>query len=242
MSVVVISNEDLNEIKKVIGYPIIPKIILEENEILDYAVKPALRDFYSRFPIKQKFFQRVHGVIEIPFPDEETYGVYLLTFTDKNKVGGSSGSSFLDIIKYQSTVGNAFTGSNYGKRFNPSGLSQTRMLKKQVGATFANTGSYNAFIDYPNRKIDVYAEMPCNLNIIFAKNSYTFDTVPFQRKSQVINLSGSYLLERLITMLKWKPSVGDIEIDIGALEDYMEDLRNPVLEDWGETITVQGTR
>lgn len=230
-----ISDEWLLQVKKVLAYPKIDTLILTDDQIKQFAVFPALTQYFTRFPIKSTVEIYSNDLYTVPFPDAYTFGLLDCRVVDIGTIGGT-GSSFWDIIAYQrmGILGNV---RSYGKRgYNPNALYQQRLMLQQAMKSQQNllvTIKFN--VDYPNRKVIVYSSTTGKINITWAKYSDSFDDVLYQRKLDVIQLAQASLLDHVAdTFGIISDNSLDININVEALRTRASDLRKEIEEKWME--------
>lgn len=238
-SEVIISDRDLFRIKSVLAYPSAENLLLNDFQIKTLCIVPALRKYFSKFPIKQSVTYAINGESEVDFPDTTTFGITDIRVVDKGYLGTGSGSSFWDIIRYQmSGYSVSQTSGSYGKKYyNPSSLRQQSILNRQVWASMQNTfDTVTHRVDLNERKVYSYSTQSANLNITWAKFSFDFENkVRFTRKEDVIELAQSYLLDHLADT---SSIISDSELPIGVNSDGLrsraEGLRTKIEEKWNE--------
>ncbi len=230
-----ITEEWINQIKTVIGYPTVNKVFLTDDQIRTYIVATVLREYFTKFPIEvtdQQSISSSPSELEIDFPDENTFGVTSLAVV--GKLGGTSGgtSSFYDLVRFQQ-MGSTELGGSYGiKGFNPNSLQQTYLDRiQQVGSVQNALGSNDFRVYTAERKIVVHTDQTGFVLMTWAKLSTNFEDVLFERKQDVIDLSKANLLMHLVNT---EGLINEPTMDIGELRSKAEELRNPIVEEWKE--------
>jgi len=190
---IIISDEWLNKIKTVIAYPLTDNLILDDSQIKELCVSNALIQYFSRFPLKDFTKVTISNSASIDFPDELTYGVLDVRVTQRDQ--GSSG--FWDTYRYNQLGGTTSGSRSYGiKGYNPNGLRQVAMDERMLANTLQTTYSDTRY-EIHNRKVNVNTTTNGDLSITWAKSSYNFEDVDFNKKLDVIALCQSYLLSHL---------------------------------------------
>lgn len=233
---IIIKQEHLNRIKRALGGE---NLLLEDDEIKDICIAPALERYYSKFPIKEKeIVASVSSQTNIPFPSEDIFGVMAINISPlDNRVGGQTG--FWQLWAYQNSTGNltrSRTGAYNVAGYNPNSLTQQNVLERQKIKTNMNyfgTISYN--IDRENKELNVYNTIEGQLNIVWAKKSDNFSDIKYERINDVINLCKANLIFDFVEHSSVYSDSGlDTEINTDGLLSKAEKLQDDVLEKWAE--------
>jgi hypothetical protein len=196
---IIMDQGDLNQVKKVLAYPSVPNVLLFDEEIKQLCVLPAMTKYFSKFPIPKRDQVNFNSYIEVDFPDDLTFGILDLRTTNKLSATGSVNSSFWEIVKYRNLYGTTNTRWNgqYGTKYNFNGYMQNLITKRQVYDTLSNDATYAYNVNYPDRKVEVFASSQCDLTMTWAKYSNNFNDVKYTYKYDVIELAQAYLLLHL---------------------------------------------
>jgi len=232
---IVISQDWLEQIKKVLAFPKVPNILLSDDEIRKFAVFPAMTQYFVKFPLKSVYSVFSSDLIVVPFPDIDTFGLLDCRVVDIGSIGGT-GSSFWDILAYQrmGVLGNTIV---YGRRgLNPNGLYQQRLQLQQAMKSQQNLLATIKFnVDYIARNVEVYASTTGKVNLTWAKTSNNFENVIFQRKFDVVQLAQANLLDHLAdTFDIISDNSLDININVEAIRTRATDLRTKIEDKWIE--------
>lgn len=208
-----ISDSDYQEILSELGFPVVSQDILEfsRDHIEDVFIFPAMREYFSWFPLKLVQSVRITGDFTLDFPDEFTYGVIDARISTGGE-GAASGSPFLNeiMIKQRSGYGGGMYGTPYDY-----GFTEARYMERSLQQAQMNTQRVKRLdIDEGNRTVTGYSNVSGELIITWAKYSDDFATIPFRRKTEVINLAKANVL-RGFAMLRGQFS-SDINVDFNA--------------------------
>lgn len=236
--VIKIHNKYLEEIKDLTAFPIVDNILLSDNQIRDLCIRPAFRDYFTKFPIELPESQSINGTeIVIDFPDVFTYGV-----TDIRIVGNpdsADGSNFFDIYKYQimgGAGGSGSVGGAYGiKGYNPNSLLQERLSTMQANQSMKNrltTVKYR--VDPNTKKVHAYTNTSGKLNITWAKYSNDFESIGYTKINDVLKLCKANLLEHLGMSSSMIDDGSEINVNSDILIDTAKEMREQVFEKWNE--------
>jgi hypothetical protein len=236
---ITISDVYLRQIKKVVAFPSIQELLFTDDEIKEFAVFPAMQDYFIKFPIKQRSQYATSGSTEaiFNFIDVNTYGVVDARVTDVGIVNGT-GNSFLDLVYFQQLNGGALTGSGSGaygiKGYNPSNMIQTRDMARAAYRSYQNTYSTLRYdVDVENRQVKIYSSVAGYINITWAKFSDNFEAIRYQRKFDVVKLAQAYMLAHFAdTFDKLSDSALDMSINVEAIKTRSQELKTEVKELW----------
>jgi len=230
-----INDQWLNQIKAIIGYPKITKLILTDEEIRNLCVEPALREYFKKFPKREVYEQWISRdtVYTIPFPDSYTFGVLDAKITDRRTATVGSQSSFWELIKFQQ-----FGGSNitlYGvKGFNPNALRQSNITQFQ-GLNAYRKVYKTEFLDISleDREIRVYTNNEGTIQIDWAKYTNDFADVMYQQIKNVIKLAQAYILRQASDLTSIMTDSGlEIAMNPDIMKSRADELETKVFEEW----------
>ena len=197
---IIIPQIELELIKSILAYPCADELLLTDTQVKRLCVYPAMREYFVKFPILERYQQPMQNYLEVPFPDQFTYGL-----TECRAMGklfqstGAVGSSFWQLVllnKGMGFQGNSFNsyGSNM-RGYNPNGLRQETRSYKYVLDTYSNDGTFNYNINKTKKVIEINATLQCEVAITWARWSNNFDHIDYERRNEVIELAQGYLLQ-----------------------------------------------
>jgi len=231
---ILISNTYLNQIKSVLAYPSSSNILLTDSQIKDLCIAPAMREYFTRFPLKQFEEYSFSEQLILDFPDSSTFGVLDLRVVEKGLLA-STGTSFWDVIRYQLT-GINLSGGTYNQRYyNPNGLNYQKLTQLQQMQSLNNAFmNFNFNVDYENKKVYIYGNSSGKVNITWAKYGNDFDNqVKYNFKNDVIKLAQAKLLYHLAdTASIVSDSNLELSINADALKARASELETKILEKW----------
>jgi hypothetical protein len=237
LSDITITDDWIQQIKKVLAYPDVNEILLADDQIRSLCVRQALHQYFVKFP--KKVWNEYDATNEtiIDFPDAYTFGILDCRVLGKG-YAGTSGGSFWDMVMWNQTgYGSNFKnmyGSNV-KGYNPNSLRQTRFIDQQVNNTLINQGTFKYRVDQILRKVYIYSSISAKCNVTWAKHSANFDDVLFQFQWDVVKLSQGYLLLHLAdTAGIIDDTVLEAKIDIAGLKERGKELISEITEKWLE--------
>lgn len=240
---VLIEDRYLNQIKMGLGFPDVDFLLLQDNEICDLCIAPAMNDYFKKFPIKEEYQELMGGNEEktVKFPSDYVFGIFDCRIVDVGGAVFGQGTSMWDYIMFQSMGGNiSYNSSNNGAygvpKYNPSALIETREMYRNKWKSYQNQYSTIKFHpDFINKEVKIYSSVCGTLNITFAKWSDNFSHIRYEYINDVIDLAKSRLLDHLAdTSGILTDTNAEITINSDALRTRASELRDKVLEKWNE--------
>jgi hypothetical protein len=234
---IVIEDQYLNLIKKVIASPMVSTLLLDDEEIKDLCIFPALQRYFTKFPLREEYQTSINGEMSVAFPDDYTFGVLDARVVDIGLLPGS-GTSFWDLVIFQMSTSTTATIKGVGaygvKGYNPSQLMQQRDMERYRFKSQQNMyTTIKTRVDTENRRLIVYSSITGALNITWAKYSDDFANVKFERRDDVIKLCQAELLDHLSDSASILSDSGlEININIDALKTRATDLKEKIQEKW----------
>ena len=230
----VISNYWLGLIKKAIAYPSVEEVILTDSEIKSYCIYPALRDYFTKFPILTTTEHALSSsaAVSIAFPDADTYAVIDTRVVGKEMISGS-GTSFWDMAYYNTMGLSHLRGGSYGiPKYNPNFRKQAVYLQKMAISSLSNEATFDARIDEVARTVTVYYNGSGKLNITWAKSSENFESVRFVYKNDVVKLAQGYLKKHISEIAGLLHTNIEITMDVETLRTDADRMMTEVYEKW----------
>lgn len=231
-----IHETDLNLIKSVLAFPIADELVLDDDDIRNFCIYPALYDYFKKFPIIDEYTQTItsNSTVSVDFPDEYTFGAVDVRLIDKFSTTSTSSSSFWELVNYEK-YGFGSTKGLYGiKGFNPGSLRQANFLEYQAKQANANYNQIiRTFVDVDNRQVVMFSNVTGDVYIKWAKYSLDFTNVKFTQKMNVIKLCQSYLLQHLADTASIISDTNlDVTINTDELKTKADEKREEVMEEW----------
>lgn len=236
----------LKQIKSVLAYPIDTALlqVFTPEYIKEYALYPAMVDYFKKFPKYTEYQTRTSGYQEFQFPDTFTFG-----FTDArhvNKEGSAEetagGFSMFQMMQWQAVSGGQLNGNTnrWGSRYNFNGVSQAVNDQRQLYTSLIeDLNTFNITLNQGERKVQSYASAQCDIYIKWAKNSNEFNDIAWQFRQDVIELTKANLLKNFARFAGiTSNSDSFIGIDVGMLKEEAREMEEAVKSRWNEIIDV----
>jgi hypothetical protein len=139
MATITISQDWLDKIKSIAAFPSASMLLLDDDQIKSFCISRALQDYFTKFPLKAEYQTSTNAESTYDFPDAYTIGVLDCRVVDMGMVGGT-GSSFWDILQYNTLSGNTI---NYFLVSRPGSITNGYMERPrfQISCRSANPGT-----------------------------------------------------------------------------------------------------
>jgi len=225
-----ISDSDYQEILSEIGFPVVSLETLEfsKEHIEDNFIFPAMREYFTWFPLKAVESVHISGNFSLDFPDEFTYGVVDARIAT-GMAGVRSDSPFLNEVLIKQRTGSM---GMYGTPYDYGMMDASYMERSYKQAQMNYQRVKRLDIDENNRVVTGYSNITGELVITWAKFSDDFSSVPFRRKTEVINLAKSNVLRGFAMLRGQFNSDINVEFNADVFERRAEDLYEKTMNKW----------
>ena len=228
----------LNQIKSALGFPVVAKVHLEDHEIKEYAIWPALYQYYLKFPIPVNELRNQQTVEEtIPYPDDDTIGLIRIATVGKTGFGQRMGnnSDFWRVVRYsQEFRGNRTRAGRGANVFNPEGLKYNFIAQQQmIDAMVNNLDTFRHVLDPYAKTVTVFTTAVAMLEITWGKVANDFDMIKPTQLIRVIDLAKAYLWKHLAMLSVPLVDTGaEKQINVDKLLELSEKTEDRILELW----------
>lgn len=221
-----------------VGYPVfslndIAEDTLNDDDIDELFIWPALQEYYEYNPIRTTERYSVSATFEVEFPSEETYGVVNHKFLS-DMAGTKTTSPFMNSILYQKS--SSMTSRSYGTAYNYD-ISIAKQLENSVMSAEQNqTRSTKINVDVRNKKVTGYSNTGTGLEITWAQYSLDWNDIKFQDENDVIKLCQANVLQFFGDLRNQETGSLPVELDGSDFINRAEDLRQEVIEKWQDRV------
>ncbi len=239
-----ISQDNLQEILSVVGYPLASLKDLEFgdekatdqeklNNIKQLIIWPSLREYFKWFPLLNIVEYMAEDSIILDFPTPETFTVVdarlnTAGFGVKDSVNPFVNNSVYRAVNTTSSYGGGMYGTKYDYDMRISRL-YDRMERQSLIST---NKAFRLDIDFENRKVVGFSNIMGKLVVSWGCYSEDFNEVPFKRVSEVIKLSQAYLLRYLGNLRGQQISNLPNTFNFSMFLEKADDLEKKVLNKW----------
>lgn len=230
-----VSEKTLNEIKTIIGYPIINEefsFIMDDDAIKNYAIAPAMETFFTYFPVITPIEYVVTGgdtVFEVDVPDN-TLGIMRQQFVSQSVA--AQGASLLQQGMF---YGNPFysgsqviskgsygLGGNFGTPFGYGKELFTYQNKFYNKSLEASNKAYYVKFDEVNNKILCKSSIPGVFYFEVGTATNDVEEIPLRRRQAFIKYAQGMLAQKFVDILSLSESDLPSVLDKDALADKAE--------------------
>jgi hypothetical protein len=229
---ITIDEKYINEILSVAGYPVVTLEdfeIKEKSDLIDLVIRPALREYYSFFPIILPLTYDISSSdFNIDFPTNETFDVIDARV---NTLGST----------YARPVGNPLVDARYwwpsrnsygSGRYDYNTFNAYFKEKNALQSVIDTTKAIRIDVDQVNRKAYGYCNTFGKLNITWATYSNDFNAIPMIRMKEVLDLCKGYFLEKLV-MIRGQQAGGlPVNFNYQLLLEKSKDLIDKTTKAW----------
>lgn len=254
---ILVSDQFINEIKKVIGYPVVNEefsTIVSDDDIKSLIIGPTLETFYTYFPIKQSLEISVSGgelLSEIECP-QTTLGLVRAQFVSQSstiqgnlmQTGSFYGNPFFSASQVLSQGSSAFSAGSgrFGTSFKYSFETSTYQRKFYTESIEGSNKAYRIHYNENNNTLEVKSSIAGIFYIELALWSNDTDLIPMRRRQNVIKYAQGLLLQHFAGILKMTEADLPSSLDADFLNEKGNTLLEEVLTYWREASTFQVMR
>jgi len=226
-----IEHQWLSQIKAIIGYPNLDNFVVSDEQIKEFAIFPAMYQYFLRFPIEHREQKSVSGHTELNFPDFFTFGIVEIRVVNKGYLNKSNLGP-LDFMIYKNMY-QPFQWGSYGSNYDFNGMSKLPIYTRELYNTLKNYANFNYSVDYHNRKVIVNTDRAMDLYISWAKYSLNFNDILYEFKMDVIRLAQSFLLLYLSDTFSIITDENlSRRVNVESLKSRAEDMQTKIMEKW----------
>lgn len=226
-----ISDADYREILVEVGYPVVKEDELEfsREEIQDFFIFPAMRDYFSWFPIIQTESIYVSSEFSVDFPDEKTYGIIDARINTAITGDGRTSSPLINSLYFKKS---GMASKKYGTEYD-YGVTEAKYMERAYNKAVNNyIRAKRLDVDQTSRTLSGFTTVNGELVIQWAKYSDNFNDIPFKRKSEVLNLAKSKLLKSLAMLRSQFDSDTGTGFNTSDFMSRADDLEEKVMTKW----------
>ena len=213
-----------------IGYPLMEPsdMGISDEDVKRLYIREAMEEFWTRFPIQVSEEFSATGPFEIPYPDDNTFGV---TSCQVNH-------NIYDGVRTASPFYNAMSVTNRTMDYRAFGTPYDYGMRNVLPMRNAEIASQAQFLKSvkvysEDRKIKGYSNLSGRLTVVWAKKSYNWNDIPFNFQNDVEKMAQAKMLRGIGMLKKQFASNGiPVEIDADAFLDRAEELEEFVWERW----------
>jgi len=235
----IIDQDNYEYVLSVLGYPVIDHTelgtVVTEQAVKNFCILPSVKEYFRWFPIEVEQSVSVGGSSSgsVDFPDQFTFSIRHTAFTSIADSVGSSAMTSNPWINSRS-LSTTTSMSSIGSRFN-YGMSSISKTIMSADDTMRNSNRvFRTRTDEQNRKLEYYCNEEGHLEIVWAKWSEDFTSIPFRHQRDVLELSQAELLLWTAGILGQINPEFPSEFDYDSMQTKGEDLKEKIMTKWKE--------
>lgn len=237
---IAITEDDLNEILNEFALPTLDIADLPfgdtETEVKDYIksrlIWPAMREYYRCWPLVQFEQYSVDTSFSIDFPSDEVFNIVDIKLnTNTPSTGVPIGEPFIDGSSVFST--NYRFSQQYGTPYS-YGMERTYHDRRaEYNALKISQGAFRQNVDVNARTLTGYTNVPGRITVGWAKYSFDFSKIPFEKKEDVFKLARANIFRAWGNQLSFQSNLGLVNaLDPSFMIDRADELHDQVIERW----------
>jgi len=229
----IIPDSAVKRIMAELGAPILDvkeDLLLDDSTIKDLFITPALQMYFTYWPLKLKEEYQINGQTDIPFPNDQVFGVSetRVALMQQNSQYGTN--PFVnEVIRRQVSSFNS-----YGRT--PSGrdpyMSPGVLIKEQTEQlsyiTLRKAGNFN--LDLTNRRLKGFSNVMGNLIIDWAMWSKNWADIRFEHIEDVIKVCKMYALEFVGGIRQQSDPNTGVSADGSSFLDKADKIKEEIVE------------
>jgi len=229
-----------NIIKRImmeLGFPIInfEDLGITETDALELFIFPAMQCYFSYNPKQSKTSHRITGKVEIPFPNENVFGVLQARVApngNSEQISGI-GSMQFNPFRPQRSLVNGGRGNKMNPYENPYYRPEVLLSEKMAQTSYISLSKAgNMDIDRDARVLRGFSSYSGELIVTWAECSADWKDVRFEHEGDVVNLAKANAL-RYFGMLNSQadPNTG-VQMNSDQFLSRANEIEEKVLEKW----------
>jgi len=226
---ITIPEAEYKRIISCLGYPVVKEEDLEfgRDDIQDLFIYPAMREFFTWFPIQEEVSYPASSSFEFDFPDADTYGIVSARLNSRASAAGSTTNPFVNEINYRVVGSSGYgTGNDYGFR------QADIMERAELVSSLSQNRAIRIRVDEVNRKVKGSTTASGELIVVWAKHSMDFNAIPFKKQAEVVKLAKAYTLSGFAMLRDQYDADMGTEFDTSGFKDEARKLEEEVMEKW----------
>jgi len=168
---------------------------LTDSMIKELFITPALQMYFTYWPLKLKEEYQINGQTEIPFPNDQVFGVSETRVALMQQNAQYGNNPFInEVIRRQVSSFNSYGRTPSGRDpYITPGILIKEQTEQLSYITLRKAGNFN--LDLANRKLWGYSNVAGNLIIDWAMWSKNWADIRFEHIEDVIKVCKMYALE-----------------------------------------------
>jgi hypothetical protein len=195
---VVVPPSIMKRITSALGTPILDlaeDLLIDEEIIKELFIRPAMQLYFTYWPKILKDEYPITQQVQIPFPNNNVYGIAQARVALNQNANTWSRSPFLNEVLRKQVASYGSYGVQPGTRRDPY-ITAGTLIKEQTEAlsyiTLRKAGTFT--VNYDDRKLEGYSNVSGILVISWAQYFWDWDKIRFEHVEDVIECCKMYAL------------------------------------------------
>ena len=181
-----------------LGSPILnaeEDLLINNDMVKDLFITPALQMYFTYWPLKVKEEYPINGQVDIPFPNDQIYGISMARVALLQQSMTYGKSPFInEVIRRQVASFNSYGRTPYGRDpYMTTGVLVKEQSEQLSYISLRKAGNFN--IDQAGRRLWGFSNVAGNLVIDWAMWSKNWADIKFEHVEDVIKVCKMYALE-----------------------------------------------
>ena len=181
-----------------LGSPILnaeEDLLINNDMVKDLFITPALQMYFTYWPLKVKEEYPINGQVDIPFPNDQIYGISMARVALLQQSMAYGKSPFInEVIRRQVASFNSYGRTPYGRDpYMTTGVLVKEQSEQLSYISLRKAGNFN--IDQAGRRLWGFSNVAGNLVIDWAMWSKNWADIKFEHVEDVIKVCKMYALE-----------------------------------------------
>ena len=229
----IIPNSAVKRITASLGAPILnvkEDLLLDDEIVRDLFITPALQMYFTYWPLKLKEEYSINGQTDIPFPNDNVYGVSeaRVALLQQNSQFGKN--PFInEVIRRQVSSFNSYGRTPYGRDpYISAGILIKEQAEQLSYITLRQAGSFN--LDLSGRRLWGFSNVAGNLVIDWAMWSKNWADIKFEHIEDVIKVCKMYALDFVGGIRKQSDPNTGVTADGTSFLEEADKIREEIIE------------
>jgi hypothetical protein len=193
----IIPDSALKRILADLGAPILnaaEDLLIDDVIVKDLFITPALQMYFTYWPLKLKEEYQINGQTDIPFPNDQVYGVSSTRVALMQQTAQFGNNPFVnEVIRRQVASFNSYGRTPYGRDpYMTAGTLVKEQTEQLSYISLRKAGNFN--VDLSGRRLWGFSNVTGNLIIDWAMWSKDWADIKFEHESDVISVCKIFAL------------------------------------------------
>jgi len=229
----IIPDSAIKRIMADLGAPILDvreDLLIDDTMIKELFITPAIQMYFTYWPLKLKEEYQINGQTDIPFPNDQVFGVSETRVALMQQNAQYGNNPFInEVIRRQVSSFNSYGRTPYGRDpYMTPGVLIKEQTEQLSYITLRKAGNFN--LDLANRRLWGFSNVAGNLIIDWAMWSKNWADIRFEHIEDVIKVCKMYALEFVGGIRQQSDSNTGVTADGSSFLDKAEKIKEEIIE------------